>query len=80
MKPERVFRIGSVSASIFRNEVETAGGKRDMRNVTLQRRYHDGEEWKNASSLGLADLPQALTVLELAMKHIAESEADVTPS
>lgn len=80
MKPEKVFRVGSVSASIFRNEVETANGKRDIRNVTLQRRYHDGEEWKNASSFGLAELPQALAVLDLALKHLSVKEADVTPS
>ena len=28
MKPEKVFRIGSVSASVFVNEIETEGGKR----------------------------------------------------
>ena len=78
MKPEKVFRVGLVSASIFKNEVETANGKRDMRNVTLQRRYHDGDVWKNASSFGLAELPQALAVLELAFRYLGNKEADVT--
>ena len=79
MKPEKVFRVESVSASVFKNEVETANGKQDMRNVALQRRYHDGEEWKNASSFGLAELPQALAVLDLALRYLSNKEADVTP-
>ena len=79
-RPEKVFRIGSVSVSIFCNEIETTNGKRTLRNVSLQRRYRDGDgEWQSSSSLGLADLPQALAVLDQAMTHIVAIEADVTP-
>ena len=38
MKPERLFRIGAISASVFVNEVDGEGGKRTVRNVNLQRR------------------------------------------
>ena len=76
-KPEKVFRIGYVSASIFVNEIETEGGKRTVRNVNLQRRYKDGNEWKSASSFGLGDLPCALRVLQLALQHIETAEAEV---
>ena len=55
MKPERVFRIGAISASVFVNEVDGEGGKRTVRNVNLQRRYKDGEDWKSSSSFSLAD-------------------------
>ncbi len=80
MKPERVFRIGAVSASVFVNEIGTESGKRQMRNVSLQRRYHDDKdgEWKSSSSFGLAEMPQALSVLEMAMKHVADKEAEVS--
>ncbi len=80
MKPEKVFRIGSVTASVFVNEVKTDSGKREIRNVNLQRRYKDGDEWKSSSSFGLADLPQAIAVMEIAMKHVAAEEAEVTPT
>lgn len=82
MKPEKVFRIGSVTASVFVNEMKTDGGKREIRNVNLQRRYRDEKdgEWKSSSSFGLADLPQAIAVLEIAMKHVVDEEAEVTPS
>ena len=76
-KPEKVFRIGYVSASIFVNEIETDNGKRTVRNVNLQRRYKDGNEWKSASSFGLGDLPCALRVLQLALQHIETVEAEV---
>ena len=79
MKPEKVFRIGLVSASIFVNEVETDSGTKKLRNVNLQRRYRDGDEWKTTTSLGLSDLPVAMAVLDLATKHVASKEADVTP-
>ena len=76
-KPEKVFRIGYVSASIFVNEIETEGGKRTVRNVNLQRRYKDGNEWKSASSFGLGDLASAIRVLQLAQGHVENVEAEV---
>ena len=76
-KPEKVIRIGYVSASIFVNEIKTEGGTRTVRNVNLQRRYKDGDEWKSASSFGLGDLPCALRVLQLALEHIETVEAEV---
>ncbi|QDU41118.1 hypothetical protein Mal4_54830 [Maioricimonas rarisocia] len=75
---ERTFRIGSVSASVFVNEVQGDGGKRKSRNVNLQRRYKDGDERKSTSSCALADVPQAIRVLQLAQEHVEAIEANVT--
>ena len=81
MKPENMLRIGAVSASVFANEIETSSGKRNVRNVQLQRRYLDGDQgWKSSSSMGLADLAQAIRALQLAQDHVEAVEADVTPS
>ena len=74
--PEKTFRIGLVSASVFINEVNGEGGKRQIRNVNLQRRYRDGDNWKSSSSFGLADLPNALRALQLAMQHVETIEAE----
>lgn len=78
MKPEKTFRIGAVSASVFVNEIETDAGKRRIRSVALQRRYRDDEsgEWKSSNSFGLGELPQAIAVLDLALKHVADQEAN----
>ena len=79
MKPEKVFRIGAVSASVFHNEIETDAGTRRIRNVNLQRRYReDSGEWKSASSFALAELPQAAAVLKLAFEYVASKEAVVS--
>jgi hypothetical protein len=75
-KPEKTFRIGYCSASVFLNETED---QREFRSVSLQRRYRDGEEWKSSSSFSLADLPHAMAVLQMAMNYLAPLEADTTP-
>lgn len=75
--PEKVFRIGSVSASVFVHDVEGDNGTRQVRNVSLQRSYRDGDETKYGSSFGLVDLPVASKVLQLATDYVASQEAEV---
>ena len=76
-KPEKVFRIGFVSASVFAHEIEGDDGKRSLRSVNLQKRYLDGEEAKYTSSFNLSELPQALRVLQLATEYVESREATV---
>lgn len=75
--PERVFRIGNVSASIFVHEVESENGNRTLRSVSLQKRYKDGDDIKYSSSFNLSELPQVLRVTELATRHVEDREAEV---
>ena len=76
-KPEKVFRIGFVSASVFANSVDTDNGSRLVRSVSVQKRYMDGDEVKYSSSFNLAELPQALRALQLAQHYIEENEAEI---
>jgi hypothetical protein len=69
-KPEKTFRIGRCSASVFVN----AGKQASFRSVSLQRRYREGEKWKTSTSFTLADLPDAVAVLQLALHHLAAME------
>lgn len=78
--PEKVFRIGAVSAAVFGNDVETDAGRRRVRNVSVQRRYRDGDEWKSSTTFGLTELPAAIRVLQLAQQHVEAEEAEVTGS
>jgi len=82
MRPEMVIRFGgSISAAVFVNEIETDGGKKSIRNVRLQRRYRNSDgEWKTSDSLTLGDLPVAIEVLRLAMRHVAACESAVESS
>lgn len=68
--PERTFRIGNVSASVFLQK----GGEREFRTVALQRSYLDGDERKYSSSFALQDLPTAVRVLQMAQAHVEEAE------
>ena len=77
-KPEKVFRVGFVSASVFAHEVETDGGQRTIRNVSLQKRYLDGDEVKYTSSFNQGELPQALHVLTLAQQYVDAQEAELS--
>ena len=77
-RPEKVFRIGFVSASVFAHDVENDDGKRTMRSVSLQKRYLDGEEAKFTSSFNLSELPQAIRVLQLAQDYVERREAEIT--
>jgi hypothetical protein len=76
--PEKVFRIGYVSASVFARKIEKDGEPdRIVRSVNLQKRYLDNGETKFSSSFGLGELPQAIEAMRLAFDHLAEQEADV---
>lgn len=77
--PEKVIRIGFVSASVFVNQVQGDSGTREVRNVNLQRRYKDGDEWKSSTSFGLADLPVAIRVLQPAQQHVEAVEMTSEP-
>ena len=77
-KPEKVFRIGFVFGSVFARDIDADDGKWTIRNVSLQKQYKDGDETKYTSSFSLAELPQAIRVLQLAQEHIEAAEANVT--
>ena len=77
-KPEKVFRIGFVSASVFAHTTDTDSGTRTIRSVSIQKRYKDGDEVKYASSFNLAEIPQALRAIELAQAYVESQEAEVS--
>ena len=74
-QPEKKFRIGSVTASVFSNTT----GQHTWRSVVVQRQYKDGEIVKYQTNFTLAELPAARRVLELATVYV-ESKEVVTSS
>lgn len=75
--PEKVFRIGFVSASVFGHEIETDEGPITIRSVNVQKRYKDGEDVKYTSSFNLAELPQAVRALQLAQGYVERCESEI---
>ena len=51
-------------------------GKRHFRSVIVQRPYRDRDESCFVTSFGLAELPQAIRVLQLAQEHVDSAEAN----
>ena len=64
--PAQRFRIGNVTAAVWRNDSGF--------NVTVQRSYKDGDEWKQSASLFHDDLLNAARVLQRAEAWIAEQQ------
>jgi len=67
-KPIHEIRLGKVKAAIWAND--TSSGVRH--NVTVERLYKDGDDWKSTSSFGRDDLPLVIKVLDQAHTWIFE--------
>lgn len=70
-KPEQVFKVGPVRASVFQNEIEHKGQKVNLPKVVLEVRYKDKEgNWKGTNSLSVNELPKAILALEKAYDYL----------
>ena len=72
-KPETVFKMGAVRASIFRNTIEKAGQMIPLPKVVIEVRYKDKTgQWQGTNSLSLNDLPKAILALQKAFEYLIE--------
>lgn len=70
--PEKRFRAGAISATIWLNKSHKAEGEeREYRTISLDRNYRDKEgKWQATNSLRINDLPKAITVLQKAYEDL----------
>ena len=71
--PERKFKVGVISATVWRNTLTGKDGKSgDVLSVSFDRRYLDKEtnQWKSSNSLRANDLPKAVLVLNKAYEYV----------
>ncbi|MFH1450977.1 MAG: hypothetical protein ABIF92_03275 [archaeon] len=67
MNPEKKFRAGGVSATIWQNTSE----KGNYATVKLSRSYLDKDKaWKETNSFKQTDLPKAVLVLQKAYEYL----------
>ena len=72
-KPEKKFRAGAVTATVWRNSSD----KGSYGTVQLERNYMDKDnKWKSAGSLRVNDIPKAELVLHKAYEYLAANEAE----
>ncbi|MEM7474710.1 MAG: hypothetical protein AAF483_06935 [Planctomycetota bacterium] len=57
---------GTLTASIFSNEVGSEGKRRYVFNVSLARSWHDGKEWQDTKTMRVQDLPALALVSQVA--------------
>ncbi|MBR9676969.1 hypothetical protein GOV04_02415 [Candidatus Woesearchaeota archaeon] len=71
-QPEKKFRIGSISATIWKNSaLNKQGEETSFNTISIERGYKDkNDEWQSTNSLRVGDLPKAELVLKKAYEHI----------
>lgn len=76
-KPETVFKVGAVRASIFQNTGMNNGKEITFPKIVLEVRYKDRNgQWQGTNSLSLNDLPKAILALQQAFEHLLSRKQD----
>jgi len=72
-KPETVFKIGAVRASVFQNTIVKNGQSIQLPKVVIEVRYKDKTgQWRGTNSLSINDIPKAILALQKAFAHLME--------
>ena len=77
--PEKKFRAGAVSATVWKNHGQRPGGEEaEFRTIALERSYTDKEgKWQSTNSFRINDLPKAGVVLQQAYEYLVLNEQDL---
>lgn len=79
-KPEKVFKSGSVSASLWPRTANVHGGSATFYSVKIEKTYKDGDEWKHCNVFSAEDLPKVRLVANEAYRFIALKERAPKPT
>jgi hypothetical protein len=76
--PEKKFRAGAVSATIWLNKTVKDGEVIEYRTISVERSYTDkNDKWQSTNSLRVNDLPKARVVVEKAYEHLVLVEQEI---
>lgn len=79
-KPEKKFKCGPVSASIWSENKTVNGEAVKFYSISITKAYKDSDDWKNTNNFSAEDLPKVALVANEAYKYIRlyspESQAD----
>jgi len=74
-QPEKRFRQGNCTATIFVNKINKDGQEIMTRNVVLQKSYLDKQDaWQSTNSFGRNDLPKIIRAAEKAFDYLTTSD------
>jgi len=69
--PEKKFRIGGVTATIWKNKNMVGEIEKESYSVSLERSYKDKkDEWQKTNSYNQNDIPKAVAVLSKAYEYV----------
>jgi hypothetical protein len=73
--PEKKFRAGAISATVWKNHGVKDGQISEYQTVTFERSYKDKEgNWQTTTTLRINDLPKAAVVLQKAYEELVLRE------
>jgi hypothetical protein len=77
--PEKKFRAGAVSATVWSNHGQNQKGEENTYNtISIERSYKDkNDKWQNTSSLRVNDLPRASLLLSKAYEYLVTQNREV---
>ena len=77
--PEKKFRAGGISATIWVNKAKQANGTEgEYKTVSLERSYTDKEgKWQSTQTLRVNDVPKAAAALQKAYEYLVLQEQDL---
>lgn len=79
-KPDKKFRAGAISATIWSNQGQTKDGQEtSYSTISLERGYKDKKgNWQKTNSFRINDLPRVTLVLSKAYEFLVLKEQDST--
>lgn len=77
--PEKKFRAGAVSATVWLNKGQKINGEEsEYRTISIERSYTDRDgKWQSSNSMRVNDLPKAKVVLEKAYEYLVFNEQNL---
>jgi len=80
-QPEKKFRAGAISATIWANSGKKDEKPYEFRTISLERSYKDkNDQWQNAKSFRVGDLPKVKLVLDKAYEYLVLQAQDTKPN
>lgn len=76
--PEKKFRAGAISATVWVNKGNAEGKETEYKTVSLERAYTDKEgKWQTTSTYRVGDLPKVNALLQRAYESLIVQEQDL---
>ena len=69
-KPEKKFRCGPITASVFAEARVVNGQMVKFYSACIDKAYRDGEQWKHTTSFATEDLPKVALLATEVYKHL----------